>query len=105
MEKRLEEIEYDLKARYSAFTNNMLNFDLKNDSAGKIYSILFHALFEMGAPEEEKRRLWKRILHSAENGEKFDISWLGDPKNFSLANLFGRPVTIQRVKRTCQKNQ
>ena len=100
MRKRLEEIECDRKARYSSFANNMLNCELKDDSAGKIFSILFHVLFEMSASEEEKRRIWKRALEEAEKGERFDLSWLGDPANFSLSNYFGRPVSVQWIKRT-----
>ena len=103
MRKRLEEIECDRKARYSSFANNMLNCELKDDSAGKIFSILFHVLFEMSASEEEKRRIWKRALEEAEKGERFDLSWLGDPANFSLSNYFGRPVSVQWIKRTDTK--
>lgn len=104
MKKKLEEIQNGPQARNSAFARNMLNHTLKDDSMGKIASMLFYTLFEMSAPEDEKRRLWNKILHAEENGEKFDISWLGDPKNFSLANLFGQPVSLQCIKRTDQKN-
>jgi site-specific recombinase XerC len=91
---RLEEIECNIKARNFAFASSMLNCDLKNDSTGKIFSILFHVLFEMSAPEEEKKRIWKRALEAAEKGEKFDFSWLGDPKNFSLSNYYDRPISL-----------
>jgi hypothetical protein len=103
LKKKFEEIKYGNEGRGAAFAHSMLNCDLKNDSTGKIFSILFHILFEMSAPEEEKKRIWKRALEAAEKGEMFDFSWLGDPPNFSLSNYYGRPVSVQLVKRTDTK--
>ncbi len=105
LKQKLEEIQYDRKARINSFANSMLNYDLQNDSTEKIFSILFHVLFEMSGSEEEKRRIWKRALEAAQKGEKFDFSWLGDPANFNLSNYFGRPVSVQLVKRTDTKKQ
>ena len=73
----------------------MLNHTLKNDSTGKIFSILFYALFEMSAPEEKKRLIWKQLLEAGQKGEKIDLTLLGDPKDFSLENLFDRPVSVE----------
>jgi integrase/recombinase XerD len=98
MKKRLEDIEYNRKARDSAFACGMVNSDFKNDYTGKLLSILAHVIFEMSAPEEEKRRIWKSVPQEAEKGESLDIFSLLDPKNLSLSNYFGRPVSVQYRK-------
>jgi hypothetical protein len=86
-EKRLEEDKYGSVVRYVGFTKSLFDCMAKDDSTGKILLIIFYLWFEMRSTEKEKRQIVKRLQQAKENDEKFDISWLGESKGLSLANL------------------
>jgi integrase len=85
--QKLEELEYGAGARNASFAKTMFKYRQENNRRGEIILMMYRFWFEMRATEDEKRNIMKRIKQAIENGEKFDMSWFGEPTGFHWENL------------------
>ncbi|MGI0023285.1 MAG: hypothetical protein ACRD9Q_10550, partial [Nitrososphaeraceae archaeon] len=84
--KRIEHLEFGPTARFDSVAEGM--FNLKGDDTnGRMLAKAFWLWFEMRATEDEKRQIWKKLQQAKENGEKVDISILGESGDLSWKNL------------------
>jgi len=78
LEKRIEELEFGSKTRDLQYFKDLAN---NNGISTKLLVTMFHFIFEMSAPEEEKRMAWKKLQQSkGEEGKQEILKFLENSK-------------------------
>lgn len=90
MLQRIEKLECGPEARDSTFYKNMLQ--VHGDKGAELLQTMVYLMFEMSAPEDEKREIWKKITQSRKNGQIFDLAGFLDDKKPSLKNWFSTSI-------------
>ncbi len=84
MKERIEVLEYGSKARDSEFLQALYAFE--HGDKTRLTEMLIRIGLELGAPEEQKRKLWKKMKNLKE-GETLNTSDFGESNGLSFKNL------------------
>jgi integrase len=84
MEKKIDVLEYGSKARDSEFLQALYAFE--HGDKTRLTEMLIRIGLELGAPEEQKRKLWKKMKNLKED-ETLNISDFGESNGLSFKNL------------------
>ncbi len=83
--KRVEDLEYGSEARKNELLRAV--YDLEHGDKTRLLEVLIRTGFELMAPEEQKRALWKKLKNLKE-GETLGMSDFGESNGLSLKNYY-----------------